>query len=347
MGFNGVPWMVGGGVSGPLHNADIGRLVLYLASQGLQGVLSPLDLKVTALGTPDHFVHVDPGAAIFMCKAPGTFAQAYGDYMSSQDTVQFVPNISASTRSDLLIARISDNYADPAASPPADPVVGPYCKFDIISNVSSSCTSIAQVEAGATAIDLARIDWPANTNGITSTMIKDLRSVISANGQRLTITQPGDPPGFVENVWTDIKTAGTSSDTLIESQNTFKTWPASSVYTIAVPLDATYVDVSMKVLNSSQTIGPVWGETRISLSLASPSTTVTSQLVPFNMDVAGSFVLIAAGGRVAIPAVMRGQLITLKMEARQYVDVATTGTLDAKNCQLETWLHFKKFPTLS
>lgn len=347
MGFNGVAWMIGGGETGPLHNADLGRMVLYLATQGLEGVLSPLDLRVTALDTPDHFVNISPGAAVWKSRAPGTFAQSYGNYMSSQEAFELIPNISASARSDLLIARIIDNYADPGAPPPADEVVGPYAIFEVLSNVSDSCTSFDQVDPSLTAVNLARIDWPMNTSAITQAMIKPLQSVINLDGQRSDEEQPGDPPGFVEYLWTDIKTGGTSSDTLLESQNTFKVWPAAAVYTFKVPIDATYVDISMKVLNSSQTIGPVWGETRIMLNLASPSTTIYSQLVPFNMDVAGSFVQIAAGGRVAIPAAMRGKLITMSMQARQYVDAPTTGTLFGKNTQIETWVHFKKFPTLS
>lgn len=347
MGFNGVAWMIGGGSEGPLHNADLGRMVLYLASQGLTGVLGPLDLKPSALGTPDHFVNIAPGAAIFPCRAPGVFAQAYGDYMGSEETVELTPNISASTRSDLVIARVNDYFADPSADPPADEVVGPYCVFDIIPNVSPSTTDVFQVEPTASAVNILRVDWPANTSAITGTMIKDLRSVISLDGQRSDEQQPGDPPGFVEYLWTDIKAIGSSDDILLESHNTFRNWPASANYIFKVPIDATYADISMKVLNSSQTIGPVWGETRVVVTLASPLTTSTTQLVPFNMDVAGSLVLITAGGRISIPAAMRGKLVTMQMQSRQYVDAATTGSLNAKNCQLETWVHFKKFPTLS
>ena len=347
MGFNGVAWMIGGGTSGPLHNADLGRMVLYLATQGLEGVLSPLDLKITALSTPDHFVNVAPGAAVWLSKAPGTFAQSYGDYMSAQDTINLLPNITASPRSDIIAARIIDNYADPAAPPATDPVTGPYAVFYVVQNVSSSATSIKQVDPSLTAVSLARIDWPANTSAITAAMIKDLRSVIDIDGQRQNVPQAGDPPGFVENFWTDIKSGGTSSDTLLESENSFTNWPLVANWTISIPDNATYMDISIKVWNSSQTIGPVWGEARVNITTTSPTTTITSSPLPFNMDVAGSFVTIPCGGRLAVPAAMRGKVATLKMESRQYVDAATTGTLEAKNTQIEAWIHFKKFPTLS
>lgn len=345
MAFNGVPWMVGGGSSGPLHNADLGRLVLYLATQGFQGVLSPLDFVPSALSTPDHYINISPGAGVWICKAPGTFAQSYGDYMSSQYTLELTPNITASTRSDLVVARIDDIYADPSADPPADQQTGPYAGFKIYPNVDPGTTSIEQIAPSATAFDICRIDWPANTSAVTNSYIKDLRQVIDIDGQKIGGL-------FVEKIWTDIKPTGITDDNLLESQSTYKDWPVAASWQLPIPNTASYADISARVFNADQTLGPCWGQARMVLSTTSPAMTVYTQEVEFVQVYWGAGVptslIIPAGGRVSIPAAMRGKVATLKMQAKQQVDAATTGTVTAnRGTQVEVWVNFKRLPVLS
>lgn len=173
------PWFIGGGAQ---HSPEVARLLAYAATGGVEGIISPGDLKVAPLDVPGSKVRVLAGAGIIRSRAAGGAQQSYIARNVSEDVVNIAATGSGSGRSDLIVASIEDPFmaGEPYANP-ADPKVGPYVFTRVIPNVSSTMTS---APSGSSAIALARIDIPANTATITAGMIKDLRQVASPRRQR-------------------------------------------------------------------------------------------------------------------------------------------------------------------
>jgi hypothetical protein len=179
MTWDSVPWFVGGGAE---HSPEVARLLAYAATNGAEGIVAPGDLKVAPLAVPGASVRVLTGAALILNKAAGGTQQTYVARNPSEDTVGVSATGSGAGRSDLVVAQIKDPYmpGEPWADP-ANPKVGPYIFTTIIPNVAPGTTT---VPAGVSGIPLARIDIPANTATITSTMIKDLRKLAQARSDR-------------------------------------------------------------------------------------------------------------------------------------------------------------------
>ncbi len=173
------PWFVGGGAQ---HSPEVARLLAYAATGGVEGIISPGDLKVAPLAVPGSKVRVLAGAGIIRSRAAGGAQQSYVARNVSEDVVDIAATGSGSGRSDLIVAQVEDPFmaGEPYADP-ADPKVGPYIYTRVIPNVAPGTTA---APSGSTAIALARIDIPANTGTITAGMIKDLRKIAQPRRER-------------------------------------------------------------------------------------------------------------------------------------------------------------------
>ncbi|MFB7738228.1 hypothetical protein ACFC08_28345 [Streptomyces sp. NPDC056112] len=161
---------------GAPHTAQMFRMMIRDLARGNQGITSGSHLKVTALATPGAGVQIADGSAVIAGKANPVQGH-YNAYNIGTDTVN-IASTGSTTRSDMVILRVLDPEYEGTRNPATDQIVF----FDVISNVSSSATT---VPAGYSAIPLARIDIPASTATITNAMIKDLRGI--ANPQRSTL----------------------------------------------------------------------------------------------------------------------------------------------------------------
>ncbi|SFN66030.1 hypothetical protein [Mycetocola miduiensis] len=175
--FDPVPWFVGGGAQ---HSPEVARLLAYAATGGVEGVITPTDLKVLPLAVPGGAVRALPGAALILNRAVGGAQQTYVSRMPTETQVGIAATGSGAGRSDLIVARVEDPFmAGEPWQDPSDPKVGPYVFLRVIPNVPADTTRLQSVNGyeGSSAITLARIDIPASTGTITAAMIKDVRGI--------------------------------------------------------------------------------------------------------------------------------------------------------------------------
>lgn len=149
------------------HPAENDRLT----TQGLwrtSGVLSALDLAVTANGTPNMSVNVATGWASII----GNYTTNMGAYISYNDAVQNITVTTASgsnPRIDLLCVTISDSYYSGALSQVA---------FNLIAGTPAAVPTVPALPTNSLA--LARIAVGAGVTTILTGNITDLRTVASS-----------------------------------------------------------------------------------------------------------------------------------------------------------------------
>ena len=175
MATDPVPWFVGGGA---LHPAEVARLLAYAATSGAAGVVTAGDMAVTQLPVAGTSVRAAVGGAVIPNLYPGGGQQSYIGRAASSTDIPVTATGSGSGRVDLVIARIDDPQY--GGTVPADVTVGPYIRFDIIQNVAAGSTTLPAGTAYP-AIVLARLDIPASTATITTSMITPLAKVVNAH----------------------------------------------------------------------------------------------------------------------------------------------------------------------
>lgn len=223
MPWDSVPWFTEGGAE---HSSEVARLLAYAAFGGAQGVVGAGDLRVKALSSPGPEVQVMAGACAIVNRAAGASYQAYAGRLPTADRVSIAAT-GVTPRSDLIVARVENPYSYGETWPnPSDPKVGPYIFTRVISNVPKTTTRVSQVRPSDSAIELARIDIPANTSTITQAMITDLRSMVSPRRDR--------------RIYTSFPT---SLSTLSYSDNKWHNWPGAARWDIAVPTWATRMKI--------------------------------------------------------------------------------------------------------
>lgn len=227
--------------TGAMHTAQQFRMMNRDLSRANQGITEGDHLKVTALATPGGGVQIADGSAIIIGRV-SSVQGSYSAYNIGVDTSVAISPTGGSGRSDMVILRVEDPEYEGTRDPATDPIVF----FEVVSNVSSSATT---VPSGYSAIPLARIDIPASTATITNSMIKDLRKV--ANPRRDRILYPYyalDPL---------VEISGTSE--------TWKTFPNLTMATIAVPSWATSAKIVFTISGLRLASGNVWGNFRFML----------------------------------------------------------------------------------
>jgi hypothetical protein len=327
--FSSVPWAVGGGA---VINEDVARMIPYFMFNKSEGVLGTIDLEVKPLSTPGGSVRISPGGAVILGRGSGQFYEAYMAKNNADVVVSIAPNNSASSRSDLLVLVAKDPYI--AGSPwnvPTDRANGPYIEPVVISGVPSTIRTFRSLGNNWSAVDLARIDIPANTSTITSGMINSLRARVSAAPQQ--VPPPATPPPapdvniFIDNpeneFFTLIPGPTTSQDFPTASTNVWRPWPVISEIVVPIPTWATTMDAQFTLWNT-QVDNNVWGETRI--EIGSGEIYSGSTVYDFNKSTGWERIQIVAGGRMAIPSGLRGKNKRFRINARS-LDSVSTGTL--------------------
>ncbi|MEU6054239.1 hypothetical protein ABZ829_27935 [Streptomyces xanthochromogenes] len=166
--------------NGATHSAQQFRMLVRDLANGAEGITAGSDLKVTQLGTPGGSVQVGVGSGVVKGRV-SAFQGHYAVCNTAAVTVAIAPT-SGTGRSDMLILRVEDPEYEGTLNPATDQIA----YFQIISNVSSSATTIPD---GRTGIPLARIDIPSSTATITNAMIKDIRACANPRTLRRLFTQ--------------------------------------------------------------------------------------------------------------------------------------------------------------
>lgn len=285
MAVQDTPWFIG--AANVLHPAEAARAVAFAASNGAGGVIGSSDLKVVALPTPTNKIRVMPGSITLINRYPGAVGQAYQGVVSSATDITIDPTTSAGPRSDLIYARVSDpQYGTQAGFNPLDPNNFNFFEVKVSKGVPAGSRSLGGIAWPGE--PLARIDIPASTSTITSSMITDLRQkTITRNWRRIIPTFP-----------TAVSSLGTNT----------AEWLTSGQPSVRVPEWANYCNVICHVAGAEKVVtGYVRASVKISVGgISTPDVTVT-QNSPVQRF-AFSF-----GGSVTIPASLRGNLASLSL----------------------------------
>jgi len=296
--------------NGATHSAQQFRMLVRDLANGAEGITQGDDLKVTERGTPGGGVVVGDGSAVVRGRA-NTFQ---GSYAACNIGAVDVPIAATggSARSDMVILRIEDPEYEGTLDPETDEIA----YFDVISNVSSSATTIPD---SRTAIPLARIDIPSSTSTITNAMITDLRQVANPRRRRSVFTQ-----------------SPSSISTGIGSSTSYSYFSTAAGVNVAVPDWATKVIVKIDVSPIRYDLGNFWG--RIGATYGSSLATQDITLDDNQGSGARRIPAIIAD-TLTIPSAYRGttQLLRVRASAmetgqagRIYVDSGTTFAYDVQ-----------------
>ena len=332
MAFESVPWAVGGGA---VHSSELARLVTYIATGGRQGVLGPTDLVVLPLAVPGAGVRIMPGASVIRNKALNTSADSYVMRAPSETIQATTPNGAAGPRSDLIYARVENPFisGEPWTTP-GDVTVGPYIFPRVQQGVPSTTKSLDQLNLGYTGVPLARIDFPINTSTVTAPMIKDLRSVvnIAALTDYPSTVVDGADADLVRNYnYVLCPSVGPENggDVLLASHTTFRDWPVAATWNVTFPDWCTHIEFDLRVNNVQVNNADAWGEVQLVVNGVAAKVAVFD----FNLQVINNGIrqTMCIGGEYEIPAALRGNTVTCKLQSKYYTDARTSGSFIRAN----------------
>lgn len=309
MGYDPVPWMVGGGAE---HSPEVARIMAYAASGGAEGVVGSTDLKVSALATPGGSVSIARGALLIPNRFTANTSETYVARMATPETVAIASTAAGVTRHDLIATIITDPFAAGSNHPnPTNPKVGPYVKTVVIPNVGSTVTRLQQVAAyqSATGYALARVSLPASTTAVTNAMITDLRVMGLGRTERrlLQVTSPGN--------------TGSATGVNALTSTVFIRWPDAAQFSIDVPPWATHAIIRGTVSSYAVKVGATTGRLRASAFGGSTPHVSFDE----NWDGGQRRTSLSFGGEIAIASQYRGtrqpvNFDGLRSQANGYLD---------------------------
>lgn len=298
--------------NGATHSAQQFRMLVRDLASGAEGITEGDDLKVTQLSTPGGGVQIADGSGVVRGRV-SSFQGSYAVCNTGVDTsVTIAANGAGATRYDMVILRVEDPEYEGTLDPETDDIN----YFDVVSNVSSTATTIP---GGLTGIPLARIAIPASTSTITDAMITDLRQVANPRRQRLLLTES---PG--------------SLSTAIGSSTAWSYFSTHTGWSVAVPDWATKVIVKIDVSSIRYNLGFFYGKLGATFGAS-----LTTQDVVLD-DNQGSGIRRVPGlvaDTLTVPSAYRGTSQSLRVRAasldtgqagRIYVDTGTTFAADVQ-----------------
>lgn len=181
MTFNPAAWAI----DGARLNSALARTEAYAAASGSQGIIQKGDLKVATLDTPGNGLKIGAGSALILNGYQGSSTdQMYTVTNPDVHTVTSgsMPAANASAKSYILAVVIGDAEYSQAGHPfmlATDPPAGQEDTFVYVRPVMIPVAdaTVTSLNVGYPALPLARIDIPANTTTITSSMIVDIRNL--------------------------------------------------------------------------------------------------------------------------------------------------------------------------
>jgi hypothetical protein len=178
--WDSTPWAV----DGAIHSAEVARLLAHAATAGFSGIITPGDLKVSALAVPGSKVRVAPGGVLVPSSYSGARQQTYVARNATETESEAFGATSSSARSDLVVVRVEDRKYEGQPLTPEQAATFQFVRTEIIRGVPSSTTTAEALNLPYPAYALARVNIPASTATITNAMIVDLRNLASPHSLR-------------------------------------------------------------------------------------------------------------------------------------------------------------------
>jgi len=298
MTWDSVPYFVGGGAQ---HSPEVARLLAYAALGGAEGIVGPADLKVAPYEVPGTGVRVLKGAALILNRATGGDQQTYAVRNPSVDVVEIAPTGSSGGRSDLIVAQIEDpNMPGEPWQRPEKPESGPYVFTRVIPNVPKGTTRLQDVPGygGRTAVTLARVDLPASTGTVTSSMVTDLRAMARPRSERVIV------PATIQKA------------DLLNLLPSWQNFPETQITGIPVPAWATHAAIRMET-TIRQKGGNAYAQFEAYFTTGDRNSTTlfATQTIDFPMDNSSRQpIVVPSNGWWEIPTFLRG--VTAKISSR-------------------------------
>lgn len=313
MSWDATPWFVGGGA---IHSPEVARLMAYAATSGSEGIIDAGDLTVAPLAVPAGSVRVRPGSAVIRSRYTGGDRQTYIARLPIENVASIAATGSAGGRTDMVIARVEDPFM--AGSPyqaPANPTTAQYVFTRILSNVPTSAVATPEAarrylrDQGQSAIPLAAVTLPASTSTVLQSHIKSLREMASPRRRREVRTLPIP--------------VGTSETLTNTSSQVFPAAATGVIDSYEIPEWATVARIvatwSQAKMNGQNVTGQLW--TRLS--------TTDGNGVRYDTPASGgaSRGTFVNGDSFAIPASLRGTVVTIAMRGRLETGQAANGII--------------------
>lgn len=319
IGFDPVAWSVDGGE----HPASLLRKLAYAATQGSEGIVTPLDCRVRQLTSAGPQVRIDTGAVAILNRSTGGAGQTYIANAVAESRMD-IDATTGSARSDLVVVRVEDPEFSPWPTP--DEGAAPtyqYTKPFIIKNVPASTTSAAALNLGYSAYALARIDIPSNTTNITTAMIKDLRKVARPRYDLVQFTvNPTEP---------------SKAGQKIPNTTSYVPWPTHIDRQVFIPSWAAEVTAEVILASLSSKAGGGYGYMLATLGENNDPNRVVTSETAYDFEVSGTDAWARQTYILAdtkpIPAALRGtsqrfhtsaRRITTNQTSTLEVDIGTT-----------------------
>ncbi|MGW1468546.1 hypothetical protein ACWCPT_29895 [Streptomyces sp. NPDC002308] len=273
--------------NGASHPAQQFRMLVRDLARGAEGITQGTDLKVTQLSTPGASVQVGDGSGVVQGRV-NAFQGSYSVCNIGATTVP-IASTGGTGRSDMVILRVED----PEYEGTLNPLVDNINYFQVISNVSSTATTIPD---GRTGIPLARIDIPASTSTITTAMIKDIRAV--ANPRREARMQTQSPASLSTEI---------TGTTLVYSY-----FSTAAGWFVQIPTWASTVRVRVDVAGLRLTTGYTYGNLRATLGT---SLTLQPTVIDDNQGTGVRRITQVTADTLTIPDAYRGTTQVLRVQA--------------------------------
>lgn len=213
-------------VTGAQSSARIARLQHQSGTRSGNGVVDVDHLQVLPLEVPGTAVRITSGGATILGREMG-FQGSYFAFNVGDAELAISSTGSGGGRVDMVVLRVEDPNID-GTSWNHDVSSDPVYYFRVIEGVSSGAT---RPPSGMTAIPLARIDIPANTGTITSSMITDIRQPANPRSERVLRVQRGGT--MTDGTWDE---AGNIQ------QPDFERWPQHE-WQVTIPEWATQAQI--------------------------------------------------------------------------------------------------------
>lgn len=305
MGWDNVPWMIGGGAE---HSTNVARNVAFAAFGGTEGIVSPKDLQVRALAVPGSSVRIAPGTVAIQNRASGARDEMYVARLPAEDTIG-ISSTGGLGRSDLIVARVENPNEGESWPAPGDVKSGPYVFTRVIPGVPNTTTTAAQLGLGHSMVALARVDVPASTATITQAMVTDLRSMSAIRAKR------------------EFGQGGSGSGNLTNTINTYTNWPPNAVTTCVIPDWATHMRAVGLVSGvvASGTVQITCGtQFNYAVSGQSPLNIGANAWATDNTAGAERITFSCGHDDYPIPVGMRGKAVTIRLQTQRITNSSAT-----------------------
>lgn len=305
MAVDRTPFFVGGGAQ---HSPEVVRQNTYISTEGAEGVAGPLDLKVVPSSPLSNRVQVLMGGGLMLNRYAGGSGQSYTGRNISQTPTDIIASTGTGvTRSDLVVMRVLDPQYEGQA--PADPLNFDYTRIAVIPGVPATTRRFYELNLNYPAIELARLDLPANTANIDGAKIVDLRRIARPRVD------------FNSRQYYPSGTTG-----IVMAKGSYASWPFSGVMAnIEIPVWANFIEIVTHISG---------------LEITGTGTQVAGVRTGFDVGAGGSptygengIIIGTAGrqhatiiGRHTIPSTRRGKFVDMVLQGNQTVG---TGTFQA------------------